>query len=297
MRTGQHPLVSIVTPSYDQGRFIEETILSVKKQDYPNIEHIIVDGASSDNTVAILKGYEGTYNMRWISEPDEGHADGVNKGFGMAKGEVVGWLNSDDVYADRGAVRAAVGVFERRPAVDVVYGDIVFVAEDDTILRVQCVPGFSYRRLLQWCFLEQPAVFFRRGVIESHQLDVRVKVALDYEYWLRIGKECRFYHLPKVLAADRNHSQRISVARAEELRQVSDEFRQQYGPRHGLWHYLTRSADMVFSGLPRKVKGLLVLVLLRRKKDWAFPAKCDGWLASAGRQLWARRLPSSTIRR
>ena len=295
--TRELPLVSIVTPSYNQGRFIEETILSVQNQDYPHIEHIIVDGASRDNTVAVLKEYEGTYNMRWISEPDEGHPDGVNKGFRMAKGAIIGWLNSDDVYADRGTVRAVVEAFQKHPGVDVVYGDAIFIGEDNTILRVQCAPGFSYRRLLQWCFLEQPAVFFRRRVIEAHQLDVRVKVALDYEYWLRIGKEYRFCHLPRVLAADRNHSQRISVVQGEEMRKVSNQIRRQYGQRHDLWHYLTRSADIVFSGLPRRVKELLVLVMFRRKKDWAFPAKCDGWLASAGRQLWARSLTTLASRR
>ena len=94
------PRVSIVTPSYNQGQFIEDTLLSVKNQDYPSIEHIIVDGGSTDNTLEILQKYEGSYSMRWVSEPDRGQSDAVNKGFRMANGEIVGWLNSDDCYFD-----------------------------------------------------------------------------------------------------------------------------------------------------------------------------------------------------
>ncbi|MEM2568057.1 MAG: glycosyltransferase, partial [Candidatus Bathyarchaeia archaeon] len=104
--TKNDTLVSIITPSLNQGRFIRETLLSVKSQDYPCIEHIVIDGGSTDDTLMILKRYEGTYNLRWISEPDEGHSDAVNKGFRMAQGEIVGWLNSDDVYFDRSTVLA-----------------------------------------------------------------------------------------------------------------------------------------------------------------------------------------------
>lgn len=284
------PLVSIVTPSYNQRRFIEETILSVNNQDYPNLEHIIVDGNSKDETVEILRKYEGMYNMRWISEPDEGHADAVNKGFRITKGEIIGWLNSDDVYVDISVVRSVVEAFQKHPGVDVVYGNCLFIDEDNTILRVQCVPRFSYRRLLQWCLLEQPAVFFRRKVIEAHQLNVRLKIAIDYEYWLHIGKQYYFYHLPKVVAADRNHPQRISVTRAEELLKESEELRRQYGHIHDWRYYLTRAIDMIFSGLMRRVKGLFVLMMLRLKKDWAFHPKWNGWFLIAKRQVIGKGL-------
>lgn len=290
------PLVSIVTPSYNQGRFVEDTILSVKNQDYPNLEHIVVDGGSRDETVEVLRKYEGTYNLRWISEPDEGHSDAVNKGFRMAKGEIIGWLNSDDVYVGRSVVRTVVERFERRPDVDVIYGDCLFIDEDSTILRVQCAPGFKYRRLLQWCFLGQPAVFFRRNVVDTHQLDVHLNVAIDYEYWLRIGKQYRFYHLPTVLAGDRNHSRRISVARAAELREVSEQLRKRYGRRYDVWHYITRGTDVVFSGVPRRVKGLLVLIRMLGKKDWAFPVRWDRPLKYVGRQLMATHLKNLRFR-
>lgn len=282
-------LVSVITPSFNQGHFIRETLLSVKSQDYAPIEHIVIDGGSTDNTLEILKKFEGIYNLRWISEPDEGHADAVNKGFRMAQGEIIGWLNSDDVYVDRDVVKVVVETFQQHRDADIVYGDALFIGEDGKILRVQCCPGFSYRRLLQWCFLVQPAVFLRRRVIESHLLDMGLKVAIDYEYWLRIGKEYRFYHLPRILAADRHHPQRISVARAGELRRVGEELRRRYGQKYDMSYYLTRMVDIIFSGLPRRVKGLFVLWSLRTKEDWVFSARWDGWLATAQRQLLGKR--------
>lgn len=273
MRERQTPLVSIVTPSFNQGRFLEENLLSVRSQDYPNIEHIVVDGGSTDETLEVLKRYENTYNLRWISEPDEGYADAVNKGFRMARGEIIGWLNSDDVYFDTSTIRAVVEAFLRHPEADVVYGDCAYIWEDGTILRIQCVPEFRYSRLLRGCFLEQPAVFFRRHVLEKHPLDMHLKMAIDYEYWLRIGKVYRFHHIPKILAADRNHRGRISIASRDKLREESNHLRQRYLPRPNWRYRLEWQLDKIFSGLPRRIKGLVLLLGLRRKDDFAFNAK------------------------
>ena len=288
-RLKKPPLVSIVTPSFNQGEFIEETILSVKNQSHPNIEHIIVDGGSTDNTLDILKKYEGTYNMNWISEPDRGHSDAVNKGFGMARGEIIGWLNSDDVYFEKTTVQSVVNAFLERPEVDVMYGDIVFVSQDSRILMVRCVPNFSYKRLLRSCFLEQPAVFMKKRVVEDNKLELGL-FALDYEYWLRIGKEYRFHHLPRILAADRNHPGRISISQRAQLLTQSDQIRPRYGQTHGLRDTLAGYVDKLTSGMPRRLKGLALLLSLTRKRDLAFDAKVSIDLNTIKCQLFARSL-------
>ena len=267
------PLVSIITPSFNQGRFIEENLFSVNKQLYHRIEHIVVDGGSTDDTIEILRRHERTYNLRWISEPDQGHADAVNKGFAMAQGKILGWLNSDDVYFDRSTISAVVEGFQRYPDVDIVYGDVAFIWEDGTILRVQCLPRFSYNRLLRGCFLEQPAVFFKRHVLEAYKLNSSMKVAIDYEYWLRIGKLCYFHHIPRILAADRNHWGRISISEADKLKTVAAELRRQYVGKASVGLILKWQLDRVFSGIPRRVKGLMKLISLIKKIDFAFNAK------------------------
>ena len=272
MTEREKPLVSIVTPSFNQGQFLEETLLSVKNQDYPNIEHIVVDGGSTDETVEILKRYEGTYNLRWVSEPDQGHADAVNKGFRVAEGEIIGWLNSDDVYFDKGTISAVVEEFQRFPKADVVYGHCAYIWEDGTILRIQCVPKFRYSRLLRGCFLEQPAVFFRRHVVKSHQLDLSLKVGIDYEYWLRIGKIYHFHQIPRILAADRNHRGRISIVSRDELREVSAQLRRQYLQEADWSYWLEWQLDKWLFGLLRRINGLILLLSLKGKRDFAFNA-------------------------
>lgn len=270
--TREQPLVSIVTPSFNQARFIEEAILSVQAQDYPFIEHIIIDGASTDETLAILKKHENTFNLRWISEPDEGHADAVNKGFALAQGEIIGWLNSDDVYFDKKTISAVVSAFQEHPEADIVYGDCAYIWEDGTILKVQCVPGFRYSRLQRGCFLEQPAVFFRKHVVDKHKLDKSLKIGIDYEYWLRLGKQYKFYKIPRILAADRNHGERISIVQSTKLKETAVQLRNQYIGKPSIISYLGWQLDKIFSGIPRRLKGLVKLLQLTRKKDFAFNA-------------------------
>ena len=197
-------LVSIVTPSYQQGRFIERTLESVARQSHGAIEHIVMDGGSSDGTVEILERWGD--RISFSSGSDGGQTAAINAGMAMARGEVLAYLNSDDVYYD-GAVVAAVAAFERDPTADVVYGDADLIDAEDRVIGPYPTEEWSLERLKLVCFLCQPAVFFRRRVMERFgPFDERLNHCMDYEYWLRLGmRGLRFVHIPVRLAASRLH--------------------------------------------------------------------------------------------
>lgn len=201
---GNLPLVSVITPSLNQGRFIEETILSVKGQNYPRVEHLVIDGGSTDATLEILRRYD---HLVWLSEQDRGQADAVNKGFQLAKGEIIGWLNSDDVYVP-GAVERVVGYLLDHPDIDVVYGDCNEINEEGGTVRIVKAHPIDLKRLLLLDFiLYQPTFFFRRCAIERIGLvNVELHVGLDYDYIVRAVRTCAVAYIPATLAAFRTHS-------------------------------------------------------------------------------------------
>ncbi|MFB6273380.1 MAG: glycosyltransferase family 2 protein [Salinibacter sp.] len=285
--SNKKPIVSIVTPSYNQGRFIEETLRSVKHQWYPHIEHIVVDGESTDDTLEILQRYEASYNLRWVSEPDQGQTDAINKGFAMTKGDIVGWLNSDDIYLTQDVVGTVVDAFRRTVTSSVIYGDSAILSKVGYILRIEAKPRFSYGHLLRDCFIDQPSVFFPREIIARHQLDVDLNYAMDYEYWLRLAREYPFRHLPRVLSGDRNHPDRKIIAERAAMKAESVEMQRLYGQSFGAAHKFGRLRDKVVSGGCR-VKGLFEYLALRRQNDFACNVWTDGLAATTYRQLLMR---------
>jgi glycosyltransferase involved in cell wall biosynthesis len=209
------PVVSIITPSYNQGRYIEATIQSVLNQDYPHLEYIVVDGGSSDNTIEVLKKYDG--RLTWISEKDRGQADAINKGFRMAKGEIVAWLNSDDTYLP-GAIRHAVGYFEAHPEIGLLYGEGYHIDEDGDLIERYYTEPFDYRRLGEVCFICQPTVFIRAEVIRAvGPLDITLNYCLDYEFWMRIAKRFQIGYLDAYLANSRLHTDTKTLSRRVEV--------------------------------------------------------------------------------
>jgi len=280
------PLVSIVTPSYNQGQFIEDTLLSVKNQAYPNLEHIVIDGGSQDSTVQTLKRYQGEYNMLWVSEADQGHAHAVNKGFDQAAGKIIGWVNSDDAYFLSSTVEKVVRHFQSHPEIDIIYGDIVFMSKDSTLLLVRCTPRqFSYQRLLRGCFISQPAVFLRRQVITRERLDPDIKYAVDYEYWLRVARSFRFGHFNEILACDRYYAERRMLLGEKEIDQESRQLQKRYGSTDLVQAGRVQAVDRTITGAYRRFLGLFKMMGIYRRKEFAFPLQLEDLSAAVLRQI------------
>lgn len=188
------PLVTIVTPSYNSAATIEQTLKSVQLQEYPNIEHIIIDGGSTDGTLDILRRYP---QVRWISEPDHGQADALNKGFRLAQGEIIGWLNADDMYLP-GSIISVVDYFERWPEVDFIHGEVDYIDLNGTVLYTSPGQEFILLQALQENPINQPAAFFRRNVFERVGfLREDLHYVFDYEFWLRLGRVVENRHVPE----------------------------------------------------------------------------------------------------
>jgi glycosyltransferase involved in cell wall biosynthesis len=198
------PLVSIVTPSYNQGNFLESTIQSVLKQTYPHIEYLVIDGGSTDDSISIIQRYSDKIKY-WESQPDRGQAHAVNKGLLKSHGDILGWLNSDDVLLPQ-TVALVVDVFRKEPEVDVVYGRLDRIDEKGKILPTPILPkdrvDFSKELVVGECVVNQPGCFWKREVMQRvGLLNENLDYALDYEYWARLALEgAIFFHLPNVLA-------------------------------------------------------------------------------------------------
>lgn len=226
-RVGQ-PLVSIITPTLNQAQFIEDTLCSVRDQTYPNIEHIVIDGGSTDATVKMLEGYRGSGRLRWLSEPDDGMYSAINKGLRMASGSIVAYLNSDDVYFPW-SVEVAVQSLESRSDIDLVYGDAVNI--DDTTgaehLRIQ--PAFRATRLLAAWTIPQPAAFWRADVHEKiGYFDESLQCAGDTEFFLRAGTRLSVTKIDEVLAIERLHAGTKSLRWAEQAGREKAALRDRY---------------------------------------------------------------------
>ncbi len=217
-----HPLTfAIVTPSFNQGRFLRDAVESVLGQ-LPTpgappflVEYMVVDGGSNDETLDVLREYAS--RLRYLSEPDRGQAHAVNKGVAMTSGEIIGWLNSDDYYLP-GAFAAVAKAFHDNPETMVVYGGGVDVDETGARLQEYPVEDWNYARLHELCYLSQPAVFFRREMVERYGgPDETLTYTLDYELWLRWGERVPFLRIPQPLAATRiyaatkTHGARLAV--------------------------------------------------------------------------------------
>jgi glycosyltransferase involved in cell wall biosynthesis len=208
--------VSVVTPSFNQGAFIERTIESVVSQEGDfELEYLVVDGGSTDQTLSILRKYQS--RLRFVSEPDQGQSDAINKGFRSTSGEVVAWLNSDDTYAPGALDAVARALREARWC----FGQCRVIDEEDREVRSAIShykhwvsQRYTRRRLLGRNFISQPATFFRRDLLEqAGPLDRRLHLAMDYDLWLRFARIAQPVFIPRTLASFRWHGRSKSGAR------------------------------------------------------------------------------------
>lgn len=210
------PLVSVIVPSYNQGKFIGETLASVLSQDYRPLEVLVLDGGSTDETLRVLESYAGTPELSWWSEPDGGVADAVNKGLEHARGEIIGIQSSDDVYL-AGAISAAVEAMREHSEAAIVYGDIEYIDEHSQIVGQECLGSFDLRHYLgRFTYIPQPSAFFRAAMSEGvagWRQDV--SYAADADYWLRLAVRHEAQKIDRTMARYRYHPEQRDTQKSK----------------------------------------------------------------------------------
>ncbi|MGB2869565.1 MAG: glycosyltransferase family 2 protein [Bacteroidota bacterium] len=200
--------ISIITPSYNQGEFIESTIRSVMEQDHKDIEHLVIDGGSKDSTISTLKKYP---HVQWVSEKDSGQSQAINKGFQRATGDIVAWINSDDYY-EKNIFGAVTGFFESHSDCMLLYGDITFVDRQGRSLFSITGDTIDYERLVEYPdIVRQPSFFWRRELLEEiGGVDENLDLVMDYDFFLRAGKRHKFHYLRNNLSYYRYYEENKS---------------------------------------------------------------------------------------
>ena len=254
------PLVSIITPSYNQGRFLKRTIDSVLEQTYPHIEYFVIDGGSKDESLEVLRSYGTRFN--WVSEPDNGQTGAINKGLRKANGEILAYLNSDDVLSPD-TIEKVVRFFQQNPGCDMVYGNADYIDEDDTVIGRYNTAEYSFDRLVEDCMVCQPAAFWQRRIANRIGLfDEHLNFTMDYDYWLRIAKSGgNICYLPDKLACSRLYPETKTLSsRTDIYREIFAICRKHAGYVHlsyfqGFWHHLIYEKNTLLSQFFRRIPG------------------------------------------
>jgi len=278
-----NPLVSILTPSFNQSRWLADNLGSVASQTYERTEQIVIDGGSTDGSQDILREHAGEH-VRWRSEPDRGQSDAINKAFKEARGEVIGWLNSDDAYFSRHTIAMVVDAFRRHPDADVVYGHAALTNADGLVLQIMWSPPLWRPVLRIHGFIVQPTVFVRRRALDTHLVDADFESMMDTELWLRLADRHRFHRVNRILAIDRHQTGRKTVTRPDLAARDLSRLREMRALPSGPWVPVARKVLKVgfrLAGLTRIPEAV--------NTELAYRGRVDGIAALLLRQVAAPR--------
>jgi glycosyltransferase involved in cell wall biosynthesis len=251
------PTISIVTPSYNQAAFLEATIESVLRQDYPNIEYIVVDGGSTDDSVKIIRRYE-KYLAWWCSEKDKGQSDAINKGWQMARGEIISYLNSDDLLLP-GAINLIIDAYRSDHEASIYYGDWTYIDKDGVEIGRKKSSHCDFKKLLvlgQGKFIAQAASFYRADLVRQVGLiDETLHLSMDYDLLLRLSRQAKMIYIPQPLAQIRLHSLSKSSTFVQKHYQESIKLQVKYGAGLlTLWTIFKYFRYNLFSQMPKPVQ-------------------------------------------
>lgn len=276
------PLVSVITPAYNQGVWLPDCLGSVVHQTYRPIEHIVVDDGSTDGTDALRDN--ASELVRWIRQNNAGQSAALNRAFREASGDIVGWLNSDDAFFDSTAVQRVVETFERHPEVDVVYGHAALVNSEGLILQLMWAPPFDPRVFRFVNFIVQPAAFVRRAALGDRIVDESFDYSMDHDLWLRLLPDHSFKRIHCIAGVDRHHAARKGIARQDLVKADAKKLVEAHGVdglvRHVWLHRLFNFG--------RRVTGL-TLIPLSLRTQLAFAGTRDSAINLVFRQIAVRR--------
>lgn len=304
--TPESPLVTIVTPCLNAERFLEQTLESVLTQDYDHFEYIVLDGGSTDDTVAILERYARLYphQFRYVSEADDGASAAIAKGFAMARGQIFAYINADDLYFP-GAIRKAVSHLEDNPELAGVYGDAFWISDDGTRLGNYPTQAFSAEQLGRECFICQPTCFVRSAAIrEVGGFESRLHTAFDYDLWLRLARQHQLFRIDALLASSRMHVNNKTLShRGTVFREAIAcvQRHQGYVPFqwiHGYCSYLIDARDQFFEPLRPSFTKFAFSLILGTVCNWRHPYRYwREWCSIMSPDAFVRRWNATWIAR
>ena len=249
------PKISLITPSYNQGQYLENTLKSVLDQNYPNLEYIVIDGGSQDHSVDIIEKYSSQLTY-WISEPDQGQTDALQKGFSKATGDILGWLCSDDILQPN-TLSEVAQFFGKNPDAQIVYGDSLWIDPKGNLIRPRKEHSFSrYILLYSHNFISQPSTFWTRQVYEQvGGLDSKFDVAMDADLWLRFSEVAELHHVQKLWSCMRIYPEQKTYRLFERREAEKKQLRERYYGSEPNWLVASKRAVAKFQRTTLKLSS------------------------------------------